>query len=112
MYFRLAIEIILALFSVFGIYSALRLVVQRFFGDGRIFLAVEILSAEDADRAEDTIREAFESFLLAPSGRLAVIISEELCSDEGLMDIIAEYGAECYVREDTGGELYAGGEKE
>ena len=97
MYFRIAAEVVLALFAVFGLYSAVRLLAQKLFGDKRIFLAVEILTEDDARIAEGLIREALGTYYITASSRLAVIVSEKLSNDEELMDIIELYGAECYI---------------
>ena len=100
MYFRIAAEVVLALFAVFGLYSAVRLLVQKLFGDKRIFLAVEILTKEDARLAEGLIREALGTYFITASDRLAVIVSKELSEDAELIGIIDLYGAECYIIDD------------
>ena len=97
MYFKIAAEVVLALFSVFGLYSAVRLLVQKLFGDKRIFLVVEILTKEDARIAEGLIREALGTYYITASSRLGVVITEELSNSEELAKIIDRYGAECYI---------------
>ncbi|MBQ8141458.1 MAG: hypothetical protein IJ038_07180 [Clostridia bacterium] len=96
MYIKIAIEVIAALFAVFGFYSAVRLLAQKIFADDNIFLAVEIKDETAAENAEVLIREALGYFLAAGSPRVAVLVSEELCDDR-LMDIVRKYGAECYL---------------
>ena len=97
MYFRIAAEVVLALFAVFGLYSAVRLLIQKLFGDKRIFLTVEILTKEEARLAEALIREALGTIFITASSRLAVIVSEELSKDASLVDAVARYGAELYI---------------
>lgn len=100
MYFRIAAEVVLALFAVFGLYSAARLTVQKLFGDKRIFLAVEILTESDARLAEGLIREALGTYYITASSRIAVIVRKELLDGEELVRIIDKYGVECYIIDD------------
>ena len=100
MYFRIAAEVVLALFAVFGLYSAARLTVQKLFGDKRIFLAIEILTESDARLAEGLIREALGTYYITASSRIAVIVRKELLDGEELVRIIDKYGVECYIIDD------------
>ena len=97
MYFRMAVEVICALFAVFGLYSAVSLLCQKLFGSKNIILAVEIKTEDDLKNAEMLIREALEKFLLLSSCRVAVLTVRDFYSDERLMGILRKYGAECYI---------------
>jgi hypothetical protein len=99
MYFRIAAEVVLAMFSVFGVYSAARLVMQKFFSDKRIFLAIEIRTDDDVSFAEGLIKEALGIYYLTSSSRIAVIVPKEMFCDKGLLDIVARYGVEYYIIE-------------
>lgn len=99
MYFRIAAEIILAVFAVIGLYASVNFFVQKFFSDKRIFLTVEILDNDDARDAEALIREALGSFLAIASARIAVMISAELADNDRLMETVEKYGVECYIIE-------------
>ncbi len=94
---RLAIEIIAALFAVFGVYCATRLAAQKIFGTENIILAVTLKDKNDAIDAEMLIREALGSFLVTSSCRVAVLLTEELATDTDLMSAIRKYGAEYYI---------------
>ena len=96
MYVRIAIEVVVALFAVFGFYSAVRLLAQRIFSSESIILAVEIQTEDDVLNAEMLIREALGSFLLASSSHIAVLVPAALCSNE-LMNVAHKYGVQCYI---------------
>ena len=96
MYVRVAIEVIVALFAVFGFYSAVKLLAQRIFSAENIILAVEIKTDEDVLNAEMLIREALGSFLLTSSSRIAVLVYEGLCCAE-LRSVVEKYGVQMYI---------------
>ena len=98
MYFRIAAEVVLAMFSVFGVYSAARLVVQKFFSDKRLFLAIE-RRTEDVLSAEGLIKEALGIYYLTLSSRIALLLPRELLDDKKLMDTVRSYGVEYYIIE-------------
>lgn len=97
MYFKVAIEVILAAFSVFGLYTAVRILAQKVFGDKNIILAVVFESKKEAENAEMLIREAIGNFLATSSCRVAALVSEEFSNDEELMRIIRKYGLEYFI---------------
>ena len=96
MYVRVAIEVIVALFAVFGFYSAVKLLAQRIVSAENIILAVEIKTDEDVLNAEMLIREALGSFLLTSSSSIAVLVYERLCSAE-LISVVEKYGVQMYI---------------
>ena len=96
MYFRIAAEVILAIFAVFGLYSAVRIFAQKFFSDKRIFLAIEIKTEDDVLLAEGLIKEALGIYYLLPSARIAVLASKELEKNTELVELFLQYGVEYY----------------
>ena len=96
MYFRIAAEIILAIFSVFGVYSAARLIMQKLFSDKRIILAIDI-KTDDVLFAEGLIKEALGIYYLTSSERIVLLLPEELANSESLMGTVKEYGVEYYI---------------
>ena len=97
MYFKLAIEILLAAFAVFGIYTAARILVSKIFGDKNIILAVVFKTQKEIDDAEILIREALGNFLATSSCRVAALVSEEFSNDRELMRVIGKYGLEYFI---------------
>ncbi len=97
MYLKLAVDIIAALFAVFGIYSAVRLMAQKLFGSDKIFLCVEIKSAKEAENADILVREALSAFLMTSSCRVAMLVPTELVGNEDILRAIDVYGVECYT---------------
>ena len=93
---RAALELILAIFAVFGLYSAVRLLMQKLFGDDRIICTIALRNKRDTEEAEMLIREAMGNFLLTSSCRVAVIVAEEFSSDQELISIFRKYGVEYY----------------
>ncbi len=97
MYFKVAIEVILAAFAVFGLYTAARILAQKIFGDKNIILAVVFKSKKDVENAEMLIREALGNFLATSSCRVAALVGEEFSNDEELISIISKYGVEYFI---------------
>ena len=103
MYLRLVLEVTAALFAVFGIYSAVRLAVQKLLGSDKIFLCVEIKNQEDAENADILVREALSAFLVTSSCRVAIIVSPELAANAEVERVIEIYGVECYIAQKNKG---------
>ena len=99
MYLKTALDIIVAFFCVIGIYTIWRMVSQRLFGNKNIIIAVEITSLEDADSADELIREALGLFLSLRSQKIIVITTAELQSNSSLINAVRKYGAELYACE-------------
>ena len=94
---RVALEVVLALFAVFGLYSAVVLLAQKLFGDKRIVLTVVFKEKKDTRDAETLIREAMGNFLLTSSCRVAALVAEEFSTDEELIGVFRKYGVEYYI---------------
>ena len=99
MYLKTALDIIVAFFCVIGIYAIWRMISQRLFGNKNIIIAVEITSLEDADSADELIREALGLFLSLRSQKIIVITTAELQSNSSLINAVRKYGAELYACE-------------
>ena len=99
MYLKTALDIIVAFFCVIGIYAIWRMISQRLFGNKNIIIAVEITSLEDADSADELIREALGLFLSLGSQKIIVITTAELQSNSSLINAVRKYGAELYACE-------------
>ena len=93
---RIVFEIIVSLFAIFGLYSAGRLISQKFFGDKRIVLTVIFRGEESIEDAEMLIRCAMEGFLLTSSSRICALVPVELLSNEELISIFRRYGVQYY----------------
>ena len=99
MYLKEALEIIVAFFSVIGIYALWRMISQRVFGDKNIVIAIEILCRRDAEDAEALIKEALGMFLSLRSQRIVIITTPELKDNGVLTDAVKKYGVGLYVSE-------------
>ena len=94
------IEFLIGLFALGGIWGAIRLVAQRFFGSRHTMLAIEILTQRDAESAEVLIRDALFSVLTIRSGKLVVLTTETLLKEEKFKTILEHYGVGiCLVSE-------------
>ena len=100
-YLRTALEVMMALFAVIGVYCMARLLAQRLFGSRRLLLAVEILNEQALPESEEAIRDALSQFLLVPSGRICVLTTSALAEDAHLRALVAKYGVSLFVLEET-----------
>lgn len=100
-YLRTALEVMMALFAVIGVYCMARLFAQRFYGSRRLVLAVELLTEQTLREAEEAIRDALSQFLLVPSGRICVLTTAALAEDARLRALVAKYGVSICVLEET-----------
>ena len=100
MYFKLAIEILVAFFAVIGFYDIVRWIAQRLFGSKNSIIAVKILTQRDAESAEVLIRDALFGYLSLPSGTVIVLTTPELVSTPELCRALSFYGVSCFVIED------------
>lgn len=97
-YLKTVIEVIMALFAVIGIYSLSRLLSQKYFGSLALAVAVDLSAVEDPRDAERAIREGMAQFLLAPSGRIVILMPEQWKDDTALQAILSRYALEDRVR--------------
>ena len=97
MYLKTALEVIVAFFCVIGIYTVVRMISQRLFGEKNIVIAVEILCRRDAENADALIKEALGLFLSLRSQRISVITTEELKDNGAILTAVRKYGARLYI---------------
>ena len=100
-YLRTALEVMMALFAVIGVYCMARLLAQRLFGSRRLVLAVEIVTEQALGEAEEAIRDALAQFLLVPSGRICVLTTATLAENMQLRALVAKYGVSLCLLEET-----------
>lgn len=91
------LELILAAFSVLGLYGTVCAILRRTACDDRISLAVKILTQRDAESAEVLIRDALFHYPLGISGRPLVLVTEELRNHPVLREALQTYGLDCFV---------------
>lgn len=97
MYLVALAETVAAIFAVFGLYCAIRILAQKIFGSDRIIWAVEFKNKKDAENAEMLIRESMGVFLYTRSCRVAALVDRSLEEDEELMSILHRYGVDICV---------------
>ena len=100
MIFKIMMEVLICLFALGGIWSAIHWIARRFFGSRHTMLAIEILTQRDAESAEVLIRDALFSVLTIRSGKLVVLTTETLLKEEKFKTILEHYGVGiCLVSE-------------
>ena len=106
MFFRMLIEVGVAMFAAYGIYCALKAMAEILFPAKQMAVAVEVCNEEDAEALDMLLYEAKLSFLRRGRTHLVVLLSTALMDGRvGLGDEIFEpyasllerYGAECYL---------------
>lgn len=110
MYFEVVVEVILALFAVFGFYSAAGMAVEAIFKSDRCAVAVEIQSPEDLNNLDLLLHDAVNGFVGFRPRRLIVIADSSLFAADGESGgesglgeeadkLLEKYGAECIKAE-------------
>ena len=99
LYFRTAMEILVAILAILGLYTVICQCCGRLFGPGNLCVTIEILTQRDAASADVLIRDALSHYLGLPAARWAVLTTAELAEDPVLMDAARRYGLTCYVLE-------------
>ena len=97
MYFHVAGQILLVLFSVIGIYSSFKYLVRGIFKEKNYIFAIEILTQRDAESAEVLIRSALCQYFAFSGGRYAILTTDELADDRDLRRLVQKYGLELFV---------------
>lgn len=96
MYFEAFLEIILALFAVYGVYSLYRFVFSVILGYDNIRIVLEVDTKEVADNIDAYLKEARENCLALFGKQVAVIIRRDLLS-EGLIKKLDRKRIKYYV---------------
>lgn len=100
MQYEVILEITVALFAVFGAYTAIRTVAEAIFRSKNILVALEIKTNEDANDIEFLLREARDSFTVRGArGRVVVLLASRFEYNEELREIIDCEGAEVIIVE-------------
>ena len=96
MIFKIMIELLICLFALGGIWSAIHFIARRFFGSCHTMLAIEILTQRDAESAEVLIRDALFSVLGLRSGKLVVLTTEQIAEKKEFQAVLQRYGISYY----------------
>ena len=106
MFFRLVIEVVVAMLAAYGLYCALKALAEWLFPTEQLIVAIELRTAEDAEELDRLLYDA--RMLLRRRGgmRIAVLVSETLLdgtvgNKDTLLEpyeaLLEEYGADCYL---------------
>ncbi len=85
MYFEVFLEILIAAFAVFGLFSLVVLAGERLFGSDELILAIEVNEAYVAKELESYVKEARGSCFLRGRSEIVVILKKEFATDEMLL---------------------------
>ena len=96
---QIAIELVIAIFALLGLYGSIAWLARRWFGARNTMLAIEILTQRDAESAEVLIRDALFGVLGYPSGRIIVLTLPQWETHPILNQALKDYGISCYVIE-------------
>ena len=106
MFFRLMIEVAVAMLAAYGLYYALKAVAEWLFPTEQLMVAVEIRTLQDAQDLECLLYDARMLMHRRGGMRIAVLISEQLLDGTvGIGDTLLEpyaalleqYDADCYL---------------
>ena len=92
-------EIVLALFAVFGVYAAVRLLATRLFAPAAFAVAIEVREEIDPREARSLYLLAKEQFFLFGTGRVVVLLENDLENFDEISEIFTALGGECYLME-------------
>ena len=82
MYFEVFLEIVIAAFAVFGLFSLVELIGETYFRSDCLVLAVEVDSEQVARELSSYLKEAREAFVLRGNSEVLVVIKRELATAE------------------------------
>ena len=108
MFFRMLIEVAVAMFAAFGVYCALHAMAELLFPTQQIAVAVEIRTMEEMENLDTLLYDAKQVFWRRGGMRTVVLLSADLMDGRAgrgdeLLDrydeILERYGAECYLIE-------------
>ena len=97
MYLEIAVDVAVAMLAVFGLYSIVRLILQRFFVSDNLVIAIELNEPEDIANAEALIREALMGYFFVGIKKVAVIVPQSVAQNKELLETLGRYGVYCYV---------------
>lgn len=108
MFWRMVLELSVALFAVYGVACASRAITEWIFPQKNLTMAVELLTEQDAQNLDALLFEASASVMRRGRSRIVVLISTDLMKgtvgeDNTLFweyeELIGRYGADCYMIE-------------
>ena len=99
LYFRTAMEILVAILAILGLYTVICQGFGKLFGPRNLCVTIEILTQRDAASAEVLIRDALSHYYGVPTVRWAVLTTAELVEHPALVAAVRRYGLTCYVLE-------------
>ena len=106
MFFRILIEVAVAMFAAWGVYCALHAIAELLFPTHQISVAVEIRTMEDIENLDTLLYDAKQMFGRRGGMHTVVLLSSDLMDGRAgrgdeLLDrydeILERYGAECYL---------------
>ena len=89
--FEVIIEIVLALFAVFGFYAAIRFVIATFFCPAEMCILLEIHRAMSTEELKFLISRGRDCFFLRGNGKIVAIFDENLEVGQELLDMLKYY---------------------
>ena len=97
------VDVLLAVFAVFGLYALARMALSALFGPRDVCVAVEIRTPQQAADARFLIFRAQERFFLH-GGRVVVLLSPRAAEDTELLAWLASEKIACFIeKEEKGG---------
>ena len=103
MFWNILFGVVTAVFAVFGLVCAVRMLAEWLFPPEQIAVAVEIRKQEDADLLEMLLHEARSASFQKGGARLVVLLAKDLAGDGDLPvalgEVLDRYHAECYLVE-------------
>lgn len=106
MLFEMLWRVAVALFAAFGLYCAMRMLVEALFSSDRIAVAIEVETHGDAEELDMLLHEARVVFGRRRGTRLIVLLSSALMDGTlgtgteltpACEELLDRYGAECYL---------------
>lgn len=106
MFFRMMIEVAVAMFAAYGIYCALKVMAELLFPSDRIAVAIEIRTQADAEDLDMLLYDARATVWRRGRARTVVLLSTALMDGsvgsgdeifEPYASLLTRYGADCYL---------------
>ena len=108
MFWKMVLEIGVALFAVYGVACAFRAITEWIFPQKNLAMAIKLMNEQDAHNLDVLLFEASTSLVRRGGSKLVVLISTDLMKgtigeDDTLFweyeELIGRYGADCYMIE-------------
>ena len=96
MYFKVFLEIIVAIFAFFGFFCLIKIIGVIWFGYDNVRVALEVDTHDTAENIEEFLREA-ETTCLAWGGREIAILVRSEFADERLMKKLERRHVKYYI---------------